>query len=110
MAEHNTPSLISKANYHLHHDDVDTFKAIVTRVAAIATGSDGCVFFHIAQDVKNPTTIYLVEGWDSEESVAAFQGDPGFQVLLGEALALRIDGRSGQIFFVSDADDMPMPA
>lgn len=110
MFELSAPALIGKASYHLHPDDVDTFKAIMNRVAAIASSSPGCLFFHVAQDVGDPTTIYLVEGWDSGESVAAYNGDTGFQALLGEALRLRITDRGGQIYFVSGADEMSMPS
>ena len=110
MSEVIAPALIGKASYHLHSDDVDTFKATMNRVAALATSSPGCLFFHVAQDVGDPSTIYLVEAWDSGESVTAYNSDPGFQALLGEALALRITGRGGQIFFVSGADEMPMPS
>lgn len=109
MSELRAPALIGKAAYHLHPDDVDTFKAIMKQLAADGARSPGCLFYDIAQDVGDPTTIYLIEGWDSGESVMAYISNPAFQALLSEALALRITGRGGQTYFVSGAQEMSMP-
>lgn len=109
MTDVTAPALIGKATYHLHPDDVDAFKGIMNRVTGNADSPPGNLFFHVAQDVGDPTTVYLVEGWDSGESAAAYLRDPGFQALLAEAMALRIRDRRGEIYFVSGAQEMPMP-
>ncbi len=110
MTELDAPVLIGKATYHLHPDDTHAFKAVMERVAADGSSSPGCLFFHVAQDVGNPTIIYLLEGWDSGESVAAYNGDPAFQANLSQALALRITSRGGHIYSVSGVQAMPMPS
>ncbi len=110
MAELGAPALMGKATYHLHPDDTDAFKAIVARMAADGSRSPGCLFLHAAQDAGDPTTFYLFEGWDNDESVAAFNSSDGFQAALSDAMALRMTGRGGQRYVVSGVEDMTMPS
>ena len=104
------PALLSKVTYRLHTDDVATFKLITIRVAQAAREQAGCLFFDAAQDLADPTLTHLIEGWASREALAAFSASHKFQVLLQEAMALRILDRSVSVYLVSGAENPPMPS
>ena len=110
MTDHRVPASMGKATYHLHPDDADAYKAIVARMAAHGSRSPGCLFFNAAQDAGDPTVFYLFEGWDGDESLAAFHGTDDFQAALRDATALRITGRGGEVYAVTGVQDMPMPS
>ena len=94
----------------MHPDDADAYKAIVARMAADGSRSPGCLFFNAAQDAGDPTTFYLLEGWDSYESVTAFHATDDFQTAARQAGALRTTSRWGEIYDIAGVEAMVMPS
>jgi len=79
-------------------------------MATEAKSRSGCVFLSAAQDVQDPSTFYLTEGWLSQDALNAHLASQEFQAILKDALQLHIVERFGTIFFVSGAQALDMPS
>lgn len=58
-----TPTSIINATCRVHPEDVDDFKTLAPRMAAVGGKHDGCAFLTAAQDTADPTTFYTFEAW-----------------------------------------------
>lgn len=111
MAEQEAaPAFLISARYVVDAADIGAFKNVAARMVEHARRRPGCSFLNAAQDVSDPGTFHLTEGWSSEDALNARIGSEEFQAVLGEALRLRIRSRSGTMFFVSGKQDLEMPA
>lgn len=104
------PALLISASYVLDPIDSAAFKVLAARMAKAARARTGCVFLNAAQDVLDPDTFHLTEGWASEEALRAHLASNAFQAILAAALKLRIRARSGTIYLVSGSKALEMPA
>lgn len=104
-----TPAFLIKATYRLHPDDVARFKELAGEMAKAATQRPGNSFLSAAQDVLDPCTFHLIEGWESQTAFDEHIGSPNFQSVLHKAMQLRIDDRYGALFVVSDIKKLDMP-
>lgn len=105
-----TPAFLIHARYVLDPGDTATFKGLAARMAETAHRRDGCFFLNAAQDVSDPNTFHLTEGWASQDAFNGHIGSPEFQSVLGEALRLRIVHRSGTMFLVAGRQELEMPS
>jgi quinol monooxygenase YgiN len=107
--QHSVPAFLVRARYVIDPPDTPEFKAIVMRMAAHANSQQGCCFLNAAQDVLDPNTFHLVEGWASREAFQAFGATSQFQEALKAALALKVVDRAGTLYFVSGTQALEMP-
>ena len=103
-----TPTLIVNATYRLHPEDVDAFKALAPRMAAIGCKHDGCAFLTAAQDTAKPTTFYTFEGWRDQAALTAHAASDDFKSLIQEAGELRIIDRTIVGYTVSDSEPLDL--
>lgn len=106
----NSPAFLIMTTYRLHLDDVGHFRSLASRMAADARQRAGCLFLDAAQDVDEPTTFHLMEGWSSQEAFEAHVASTGFQSVLHDAMRLRILDRFGTLFTVSGEQALDMPS
>lgn len=104
-----TPAFVINTTYRLHPDDGETFKDLAARLARAAMNFAGSTFFNVGQDVLDPATFHLTEGWQSREVFEAALVGAEFQDILGAALKLRIVERFGDKIFVSAMEKLEMP-
>lgn len=103
------PEFVINATYRLHPDDVSAFRERAVEMVRVSRLRDGCTFFDIMQDVTDPATFRLVEGWTSRAALDAHFASAPFQALLGEMLRLRVLDRHADAIFVSRVEALPMP-
>ena len=105
-----TPALLIYTTYRLVPDDVDAFRSLALRMAASAKARDGCAFLDVAQDVGDPSTFRLVEGWRDQAALDAHGASDALQTVLEEAAALGIIGRSIDVYSVAERKTVDMPS
>ena len=105
-----TPSLLICATYRLQPGDVEAFRSLASRMADAANARDGCVFLHVAQDIGDPATFRLFEGWRDQTALDAHTASNEFQAVLREAATLGIVERSADIYPVSGEKALEMPS
>ena len=103
-----TPLLIY-ASYRLQPEDVEAFRSVASRMAAAATARDGCAFLDVTQDISDPATFRLVEGWRNQAALDAHLTSAAFQSALEEAGTLGITERSADVYRVGDKKPLAMP-
>jgi quinol monooxygenase YgiN len=104
------PAFLISANYVVDQADTTVFKALTARMAKAAHQRAGCSFLNAAQDVLDPNSFHLTEGWISQAAFDEHLNSVEFQSVLKEALALRIVKRSGAIYFVAGVQALEMPS
>ena len=105
-----TPALLVYATYRLSPDgDVEAFRSLALRMMALGKARDGCVFFDVAQDVGNPATFRLVEGWRDQPAQDAYGASGEFQDLLKEAAAFQAGNRTIDVYSVADKKTIDLP-
>ncbi len=105
-----TPALLVYATYRLQPDDLDAFRSLTLRMMTAAKARDGCAFLDVAQDIGDPATFRLVEGWRDQEALDAHGASAEFQAVLKDAAALGIVGRSIDVYTVAERTAIDMPA
>lgn len=103
-------ALLISTSYVLDPADASAFATLAGRMAEAARARAGCVFLNAAQDVLDPATFHLTEGWVSEEELRAHLASDAFQSVLAAALKLRILARSGTMYAVSGSQTLDMPS
>lgn len=103
-------SLLIRTTYRVHPEDADTFKDIAERMAKDARLREGNTFLLAAQDISNPGTFHLTEGWKSQRAIDEHLASEGFQGVLTEAQRLRIEYRSATVFEVVHSYELGLPA
>lgn len=105
-----TPALLIYTTYRLLPDDVEAFRSLALRMATTAKARDGCAFLDVAQDVSDPATFRLVEGWRDQAALDAHGASGEFQTVLKDAAALGIVGRSIDVYSVAEKKAVDMPS
>lgn len=105
-----TPTLLIYATCRLQPDDVEIFRSLASRMAAAAKARDGCVLLDAAQDIGDPATFRLVEGWRDQTAFDAHNASNEFQAVLKEAATLSIVDRSADIYSVSGKRTPDVPS
>ncbi len=73
-----TTGKVVSAYYTVHPDDRQKYiDAVIPHLASTAE-LDGCVYYVFAQDVTDPNTIHLVEGWRDQAALDAHLSDEPF--------------------------------
>ena len=103
------PAFVINTTYRIDREDVSAFAALCSRMAINAAKREGCAFLHATQDVLDPATFHLFEGWLSQEAFDAHLASGDFQGVLRDAMRLRIVERFGDIIFVSGMKKLDMP-
>lgn len=104
------PGLAVHAVYKLHEDDVPPFLELARALVERTSGTPGCVYFTIAQDVVDPTRFRFSEAWTDKEALGAYGESEAFRSSLAKAMTLRVLDRSGIMLTVSDAQPVEMPS
>ncbi len=105
-----TPALLIYTTYRLLPDDVEAFRSLAMRMASMAKVRDGCAFLDVAQDISDSATFRLVEGWRDQAALDAHGASGEFQAVLKDAAALKIVGRSIDVYSVADKKVVDMPS
>ena len=105
-----TPALLVYTTYRLVSDDVEAFRSLALRMTATASSRDGCAFLNVAQDVSDPATFRLIEGWRDQAALDAHGASEQFQAVLKDAAALGIVDRSIDIYSVAGKKTIELPA
>ena len=80
---------------------MDAFRSLASRMAVAARARDGCVFIHVAQDIGDPATFHLVEGWRDQAALDAHGASGESQAILTKAATLGVIDRPVDIYPVS---------
>ena len=105
-----TPALLIYTTYRLVPDDVEAFQSIALRMANTARSRDGCAFLDVAQDLSDPATFRLVEGWRDQTALDAHGTSDEFQAVLKDAAALGVVGRSIDVYSIAEKKAVDMPS
>ncbi|WP_174292785.1 putative quinol monooxygenase [Sphingomonas bacterium] len=105
-----TPALLGYTTYRLVPEDVEAFRSLALRMAAVAKARDGCVFLDVAQDAADRATFRLIEGWRDQAALDAHGASAEFQAVLQEAAALGIVGRSIDLYSIAEKQAIDLPA
>lgn len=105
-----TPALLSYTTYRILPDDVEAFRALALRMAAMAKARDGCAFLDVTQDASDPATFRLVEGWRDQAALDAHGASGEFQAVLKEAATLGIVDRSVDLYSVAEKRAVDVPS
>ncbi len=103
-----TPALLVYTTYCLVPDDVESFRSLAMRMTTTASSRDGCAFLDVAQDVSDPATFRLIEGWRDQAALDAHGASEEFQAVLKEAAALGVVGRSIDIYSIAGKKTIAM--
>ena len=91
-------------------DDVEAFRSLAMQMTATASSRDGCAFLDVAQDVSDPATFRLIEGWRDQAALNAHGASEEFQAVLKDAGALDVVGRSIEIYSVAGKKTVDLPS
>lgn len=105
-----SPAIISYAKYRVEPRDADAFKALATRMADEATSNEGAVFIDVLQDVRDPMTFRLVEGWPDQAALEKHGANPAFHAMLAEAQKLAIVEFAANVYGIASVQAAQMPA
>jgi quinol monooxygenase YgiN len=108
--DHQRPEFLIIAKYVVEPADTAAYKVLAARMAQAAHRQAGCSFLQAAQDVLDPNTFHLTEGWVSQDAFNEHLNSEQFQAVLQEALKLRIIERSGTMYFVAGVQILDMPS
>ena len=103
-----TPALLIYTSYRLVPDDVEAFQSIALRMANAARSRDGCAFLDVAQDLSDPATFRLVEGWRDQTALDAHGASDEFQAVLKDAATLGVVGRSIDVYSIAEKKAVDM--
>ena len=105
-----TPALLIYTAYRLIPDDVEAFRSLALRITTTAKSRDGCVFLDVAQDISDPATFRLVEGWRDQAALDAHGASSEFQAVLKDAAALGVLGRSIDVYSIAEKKAVDIPS
>jgi quinol monooxygenase YgiN len=66
----------------------DKVKALLLDLVAPARAEEGCLYYDINQELSDPDTFYIVDGWASESAVAAHAAHPNVPKVVEQLLPL----------------------
>ena len=105
-----TPALLIYTTYSLVPDDVEAFRSLALRMTTTTRSRDGCVSLDVAQDISEPATFRLTEGWRDQAALDAHGASVEFQTVMKDAAALRVTGRSIDVYSVAGRKTVDLPS
>lgn len=69
-------------------DNRDRVKALLLELVGPALEEKGCLYYDINQQVNEPDTFYIVDGWASDEAIAAHTAHPNVSRVVEQLLPL----------------------
>ncbi|MER5794732.1 putative quinol monooxygenase [Streptomyces sp. NPDC001980] len=106
-------SIVISSYYTVHPDDRQKFIDAVVPHLAPSAQNPGSVYYVFAQDLSDPNTFHLSEGWRNQEALDIHNASAPFQTALREVMTgVRIVGRQGQRYEIAaqGAGDPPSVA
>ena len=103
-------TLLVHASYRLAPEDVAAFASLASRMAAAARRRDGCAFLTVAQDLDDPSTFHLSEGWRDQPALDAHGASAEFQAVMTQAASLKIVERTVDVYSVTGAKRLDLPS
>ena len=104
------PALLIYTTYSLVPEHVEAFRSLALRMTTTARSRDGCVFLDVAQDIIEPATFRLIEGWRDQAALDAHGASVEFQMVMKDAAALKVVGRFIDVYSVADKKTVEMPS
>lgn len=99
MADHDKTlptGVVVSAYYRVHPDDRQTFIDAVIPDMEAAAKIKGCIFYAFAQDLTDPNTFHLVEGYSDEKAYDEHENSATFLKALAHVVKnVRILDRQG---------------
>ena len=83
--KHRPTGKVISAYYTVHPDDRQVFVDAVLPHLATTARQEGCVYYVFAQDLTDPNTIHLTEGWRDQAAIDAHFTDENFRPVLPDA-------------------------
>ncbi|GAA5185345.1 hypothetical protein GCM10023322_29080 [Rugosimonospora acidiphila] len=79
QTKHETTGKVVSAYYTIHAEDRQKFIDAVIPHLSTTAQQDGCVYYVFAQDLTDPNTIHLSEGWRDQAAIDEHNADENFQ-------------------------------
>ncbi|KIQ07666.1 monooxygenase [Curtobacterium sp. MCBA15_007] len=76
--KHTPTSKVISAYYTVHPEDRQTFNDAVIPHLSTTAQQDGCTYYVFAEDLTDPNTIHLTEGWRDQDAIDAHMTDERF--------------------------------
>ena len=76
--KHDPTSKVISAYYTIHPDDRQAFSDAVIPHLTTTAQQDGCTYYVFAEDLTDPNTIHLTEGWRDQAAIDAHIADENF--------------------------------
>jgi len=76
--KHTPTSKVISAYYTVHPDDRQAFSDAVIPHLTTTAQQDGCTYYVFAEDLTDPNTIHLTEGWRDQAAIDAHMADEHF--------------------------------
>ena len=76
--KHDATSKVISAYYTVHPDDRQAFSDAVIPHLSTTAQQDGCTYYVFAEDLTDPNTIHLTEGWRDQAAIDDHMADENF--------------------------------
>lgn len=94
--------ILVSAYYRVHPEDRQIFIDAVVPEMTAAAKLKGCIYYAFAQDLSDPTTFHLTEGWADQEAYENHENAETFLTALSTVVKnVRILDRQGIRYEVS---------
>ncbi|QES90253.1 putative quinol monooxygenase [Rhizosphaericola mali] len=91
-----TTEITVSAYYKVHPDDRQIFIDAVIPDMIAANQMEGCIYYAFAQDLTDPNTFHLLEGWSDQEAYERHENSNTFLTALNTVVKnVRILDREG---------------
>ena len=84
--KHAPTSKVVSAYYTIHPEDRQTFHDAVIPHLRTTAEQDGCTYYVFAEDLTDPNTIHLTEGWRDQAAIDAHLADEHFLTAVAAVL------------------------
>lgn len=101
--KHQPTGKVISAYYTVHPDDRQTFIDAVVPHLTTTAQQDGCTYYVFAQDLTDPNTIHLSEGWRDQAAIDAHVADAAFLAAVHAVLdGVRITDYQAEVYDVAN--------
>jgi quinol monooxygenase YgiN len=102
QTKHDATGKVVSAYYTLHPEDRQAFIDAVIPHLSTTAQQDGCVYYVFAQDLTDPNTIHLMEGWRDQAAIDEHNADENFHKAVAAVLgSVRILGYQAEVYDVA---------
>ena len=109
--KHQPTGKVISALYTVHPDDRQTFIDAVIPHLTTTAEQDGTVYYVFAQDLTDPNTFHLTEGWRDQAAIDEHYRDPNFIAAVEAVMSgVRILEYQAEIYDVADQTAGVLPA